>query len=230
LGGPEQWPCPPEPIKTGSIRPGPGPFGARCGTGIVTLLPARAETLTLRPRPVSRKDRLDVQAPERREHVGAEGSQGAKLEGEREHPLPYGHRGDHSIDQVGRDVGHAPARTARTDRARLAGVGHKQVVPARVAVAPHEAMREYPAAKIPPQLALDVPRQRRVVGLAGVRQGPGTPCWPSPATGIRHRNYCPATTPAHQPPQTSPPPGVRGDAISRAISSATHSATSGPPG
>ena len=66
-----------------------------------------AEPMALRPRPVARED--NEQARERREHIGAERRERAKLEGQRQDPLAHRHRGEHSIDQVRRDVCHAPA-------------------------------------------------------------------------------------------------------------------------
>jgi hypothetical protein len=85
---------------------------------------------------------LDEHPPQRREHVGAERRQRAKLEREREHPLPHGHGREHAIDQMCGDVGHAPACAARADSARLAREGHEQIVAARVAVGAHEAVGE----------------------------------------------------------------------------------------
>ena len=52
-----------------------------------------AEPFLFRPRAVPGEDRLDEHPPQRREHVGAERRQRAKLEREREHPLPHGHCG-----------------------------------------------------------------------------------------------------------------------------------------
>lgn len=86
--------------------------------------------------------------PQRREHVRAERRQGTKLERERKHPLPHGYSREHAIDQMGRDVGHAPASAARTDSARLAGEGHEEIVAALVAVGAHEAMGEDTAAQV----------------------------------------------------------------------------------
>jgi len=71
-------------------------------------------------RTVHREDRLDEDARERRQYVGLERSQLAKLVGEREHVLPHGHVRQDSIDEVCRDVGHASAAAARTHASAVA--------------------------------------------------------------------------------------------------------------
>ena len=127
-----------------------------------------AERLALRPRAIPGEDSLDEHAPESRQYVGAECRQGAKLEREREHPLPHRHGRQHSIDQMRSNIGHAPAGTTRARRARLAGEGHEQVVAARVAVSAHESVGQDAAAQVAAKLLLHVARQRGLVSLAGV--------------------------------------------------------------
>jgi hypothetical protein len=77
-------------------------------------------------------DRVDEDAREGRKHVGAEGGRAPKLEGEREHPLAHGHRGQHAIDDARRDVAHAAAGAARARAAALARERNEQIVSARV--------------------------------------------------------------------------------------------------
>jgi hypothetical protein len=105
-----------------------------------------------------------------RPHRRLEGREPAQLERERQHELAHGNIWQNAIHKMGRATGHAPARTARTDPAIFARVGDEQIVAARVAVAPHESMREHAALQVRAELFLDVARQRFLVRLTRVSE------------------------------------------------------------
>ncbi len=99
-------------------------------------------------RAVPGEDRLDEDARERRQHVGLERGEPAKLVGQREHVLPHGHVRQDSIDQVRRDVCHASTAAARADAAAVAREGDEQIVAAGVAVSPREPLGKVTAMEV----------------------------------------------------------------------------------
>jgi hypothetical protein len=84
----------------------------------------------------------------------------------RHHPLAHRHLREHVLDEVGGRLGHAPGGAGRAQAAALAGVGDQEVVAASVAVCSREAAGQDPALEVAAQLALDVTRGRRAVGIA----------------------------------------------------------------
>jgi hypothetical protein len=66
--------------------------------------------VALRRRAVAGEDRLDEDAPERREHVGLEGGEPAQLEGQRQDVLAHGDIGKDSVRNGRRGVRHRRGR------------------------------------------------------------------------------------------------------------------------
>lgn len=89
-----------------------------------------------------------------------------ELEREGEHELPHGNVGQDAVHEMRGGVRHAPAGAARAHRSTFARERDEQIVPARVAVHPDEAVREHSAAQVRAQLLFDVARKRFVVRLA----------------------------------------------------------------
>ena len=81
---------------------------------------AASDADALRPAPVPLSDRVGEDPRERSEHLRVERGERAKLEGEREHPLTHGNRGQDAIDESRRLVRHPPTRAARAQTAKLA--------------------------------------------------------------------------------------------------------------
>jgi hypothetical protein len=126
------------------------------------------DAVALRARAVAREHRLDEGPRDRREHVGLEGHEFAKLVRQRQDVLPQSNIGDDPVDQEGGSVCHASARATRTDAAAAAGESDQQVVATRVAPGAGEAPTEVPAREICAELLLDVARQTTVVVCARV--------------------------------------------------------------
>lgn len=78
----------------------------------------------------------------------------AQHERKGQHPLAVGGFGQEIVDKVGRDVGHAPADTARAEPA-LAAEGDQALEAALGATQAGEAPRQKPAPEIAGELALD---------------------------------------------------------------------------
>jgi hypothetical protein len=77
--------------------------------------------------------------------------------GHREHPLAIRRRRQHAIDQVRRGVRHPARRTARTQAAAFTAERHDDLVVARRALHPREAMGQHAAPRVRGELALDIP-------------------------------------------------------------------------
>ncbi len=88
--------------------------------------------------------------------------------GEREDPLAKGHGGHDAIGDIGGLVTHPPRAAARAEAALFAREGDEDVVAARVAVAPDEALGEIAAREVALEGVDHVARQRRGVGGFGV--------------------------------------------------------------
>ena len=87
------------------------------------------------------------------------------------YPLPIRRARQHAVDQMRRGVRHAPRRTARTDPAALAAERDDDLVAARPASHPREAVREDAASQVRRELALDVTRQPAAVGISVAQLG-----------------------------------------------------------
>jgi len=74
------------------------------------------EPAALRTRGVAGEDRLDDDAPERREHVGLEGREPSQLEGQGEDVLTNGNVRENPVHNGGARVCHAPSGAAGTRR------------------------------------------------------------------------------------------------------------------
>ena len=113
----------------------------------------------------------EQRADEGTEHFAREpaviGAAVAERIGEREHPLPDGHLGEHAIDEVGGNVCHAASSTGRTESATLAREGDHAIVTTVVAVQAQEAMRQDAATQEGAKLLLDEAGYRLIaVGCA----------------------------------------------------------------
>jgi hypothetical protein len=115
-------------------------------------------------------DRLDEDASERSRFGGAKRGQAAKLEREREDPLPDWHCGQDTVDDVRSGVAHPARATARADAASLACERDEEIAAASVAMKPQKAMREDAALEVRAEGLFHVARQAAIVGLAGVRE------------------------------------------------------------
>jgi len=120
-----------------------------------SAMPARDRPLLPGAAPQRREDA----AHEDVEHVAHErrvvGKPVAERKGQREHPLPHRHLGQHAIDEMRSGVGHAAPAARRAEAAALAREGDDAIEPAAVAVHAHEAIRKDPAAEEGAKLARD---------------------------------------------------------------------------
>ncbi|MFT3771733.1 MAG: hypothetical protein QM820_40510 [Minicystis sp.] len=113
-------------------------------------------------------DSFDEDAAERTRDVGAEGSELAELERQREHPLAHRDRGEDAIDEVRGGVRHAASSAARADASALATEGDEEIPATVVAVESQEAVSEDAAREVVEERLLDVARQSARVVLPGV--------------------------------------------------------------
>ena len=120
-----------------------------------SAMPARDRPLLPGAAPQRREDA----AHEDVEHVAHErrvvGKPVAERKGQREHPLPHRHLGQHAIDEMRSGVGHAAPAARRAEAAALAREGDDAIEPAAVAVHADETMREDPAAQEGAELTRD---------------------------------------------------------------------------
>jgi hypothetical protein len=91
-------------------------------------------------------DGLDEDAAEGAGDVRAERRQSSKLEGEREHPLAHGNRGQDAVDEVRGGVGHPAPGAARAQSSALACQRDEQVPPVVVAMGSQQATAKTPQA------------------------------------------------------------------------------------
>ncbi|HZB77445.1 MAG TPA: hypothetical protein VE526_14530 [Solirubrobacteraceae bacterium] len=82
-----------------------------------------------------------------------------------QHPLAHGHPRQHSVDQPGRALGHAPAAAARAEAPPLARERHQPLERAFRAPQAREAVRQDPAGQEVAELLLHEGRQRHAVRL-----------------------------------------------------------------
>jgi hypothetical protein len=76
--------------------------------------------------------------------------------GYRQHPLAHRQGREDPIDQVGGGLGHAPSVARGADAAPLAGEGHQEIVSARGAAGPSEAVGQDAAFQVTPKLPFHV--------------------------------------------------------------------------
>ena len=123
------------------------------------VLDAAQAELTLRAPAQRARERAD----ERGEHVRAQppivGQRVAQGPRQRAHPLPNRHLGQHLVDEVSRDVGHAAAEARGAEAAPLARERDEQLVTAATAHEAHDAVLELAAAQVLVEVAHDEARQ-----------------------------------------------------------------------
>src|SRR5262245_36229699 len=107
--------------------------------------------------------RAALSLPLLRAQRGVEGQQVAQRPRQRQHPLPYRNIGNHSIDEMRRQLGHAAAPARRTEAAPLAAERHHHVVPAAVAAHMQAAVLQQAAAQVGPKFAAHEERQTATV-------------------------------------------------------------------
>lgn len=108
-------------------------------------------------------DLVGEDAAQGRQHVGFQRGQAPKLERKREDPLSYRDIRQDAVRDGRSLVAHAAGPATRTETAALAGKGHKDVVPAGVAVASDEALRKITTEEVALEGVRYVARQRGAV-------------------------------------------------------------------
>jgi hypothetical protein len=90
----------------------------------------------------------------------------AQSPGEGDHPLAHWHLREYVLDQVRGGRGHAPGGAGRAQAAALAREGDQEIVAAGAATGAGKATGQDPALEVGSELALDVARDQRSVGIA----------------------------------------------------------------
>ena len=114
--------------------------------------------------PQLREERPEERAKDFARELGIVCTAVAKWVWESEHPLANRHRGEDTIHEVSRGVGHAVAAAGRTEATALARERHKAVVTTLVAAQTQKTVGEDAAAQEGPKLLLDESRRRLLSG------------------------------------------------------------------
>jgi len=112
------------------------------------------------PAYVGREHRIDEGARDLTEQVWIRREVQTQRNGHGKHPLPRRHIRDHTVHEVGRELGHPPSSARRAEPARLARERDEQVERAARTAHPTEAVRDVTTGDDGAQLALDVRGQR----------------------------------------------------------------------